>query len=101
MSSQSYTDPPPILGCGKHHSHTQTRTDRSIFGNNTYPKFEDAHFEKVGKTLCHLKNPSNHGWVTIAKKNCITNNKGGKRGVLQSAVKPPKLRARKGSARKE
>jgi hypothetical protein len=60
-----------------------------------------ADFEKVGKTLCHLKNPCNHGWVTIAKKICITNNKGGKRGVSQSAAKPPELRARKGRDRRE
>jgi hypothetical protein len=58
-------------------------------------------FEKMGKTLCHLKNPRNHGWATITKKVCTTNNKGGKRGVSQSGVKPPKLRARKGRARKD
>jgi hypothetical protein len=52
-------------------------------------------FEKVAKTLCHLKNPSNHGWVTVPKKISTALHKGGKRGASQSAVKPPKLRAPK------
>ena len=52
-------------------------------------------FEKVAKTLCHLKNPSNHGWVTVPQKISAVIQKGGKRGASQSAVKPPKLRARK------
>ena len=52
-------------------------------------------FEKVAKTLCHLKNPSSHGWVAVPKKICTVIQKGGKRGASQSAVKPPKLRARK------
>jgi hypothetical protein len=52
-------------------------------------------FEKVTKTLCHIKNPSNHGCVTVHKKISAVIQKGGKRGASQSAVKPPKLRARK------
>ncbi len=57
-------------------------------------------FEKVAKTLCQLKNPSNHGWVTVPKKICTEIQKGGKRGASQSAVKPPKLRARKTSRKR-
>jgi hypothetical protein len=57
-------------------------------------------FEKVAKTLCHLKNPSNHGWVTVPKKISTALQKGGKRGASQSAVKPPKLRAPKSRRRK-
>ena len=56
-------------------------------------------FEKVAKTLCHLKNPSNHGWVTVPKKISNALQKGGKRGASQSAVKPPKLRAPKSRRR--
>jgi hypothetical protein len=58
-------------------------------------------FEKEGKTLCHLKNPGEHGWVTIPKKKATGIPKGGKRGASQSAVKPPKLRARKARRRKD
>jgi hypothetical protein len=58
-------------------------------------------FEKVAKTLCHLKNPSNHGWVTVPQKISAVIQKGGKRGASQSAVKPPKLRARKIRSRKD
>jgi hypothetical protein len=60
-----------------------------------------ADFEKVAKTLCHLKFPSNHGWVTVPKKKSAGIQKGGKRGASQPAVKPPKLRARKIRSRKE
>ncbi len=58
-------------------------------------------FEKVAKTLCHLKNPGDHGWVTVPKKKSAGIQKGGKRGASQSAVKPPKLRARKAGRRKD
>ncbi len=30
-----------------------------------------ADFEKVAKTLCHLKNPSKHGWVTITNQKSL------------------------------
>jgi hypothetical protein len=58
-------------------------------------------FEKGTKTLCHLKNPSEHGWVTVPQKASAVVKKGGKRGASQSAVKPPKLRARKMRSRRE
>jgi hypothetical protein len=46
----------------------------------------------LAQTLCHLRNPGEQGWVTVTKQMCLPIGKGGKRGVVQSVVKPPKFR---------
>jgi hypothetical protein len=60
-------------------------------------------FDKVVKTLTLSNMVARifNGCVTVLKKITAELQKGGKRGALQSAVKPPQLRVRKIRRRKE